>query len=136
MEAMNATGKSKHAWLAVIGLCLVCCVRPVACAPDPSKILMRIPLGSRLTELDRHLGKFYEVSSVRERAVAKDNEARDLGDYDRWTASKAERDAFTGEVTFSHYSSVIPDDLAPSFMVRLVYVGGVLKAKDYGILPG
>ncbi len=70
------------------------------------------------------------------RGIGKEDEARDLGDYDRGSASKAERDAFTGEITFSHDSSVIPDDLAPSFMVRLVYVRGVLKSKDYGILPG
>ncbi|MBX7132088.1 MAG: hypothetical protein K1X67_05345 [Fimbriimonadaceae bacterium] len=61
---------------------------------------------------------------------------RKLGAYVDWTATKATRDSFTGEIRFYHHSAVIPDDLAPSYVFSLIYVNGVLKEKGYGHLPG
>lgn len=61
---------------------------------------------------------------------------RNLGPYAGWSANNAERDRFTGEVRFSHVSTVVPDDLAPSFFIHLVFVEGVLREADYGTRPG
>lgn len=134
----------------LLALCALNCLRPITCRPDPKSVIARIPLGSRLSELDTHLDKFYESSdvvawipnpkaprgtgSMRDRYGAFDT--KNLGPYDSWRAEKAERDRFTGEVRFYHHSAVIPDDLAPSFVIYLVYIDGVLKEADYGYLPG
>ncbi|MCC7436214.1 MAG: hypothetical protein IT363_16180 [Methanoregulaceae archaeon] len=134
----------------VLGLCLAPCLISIACRPDPKAIVTRIPVGSRLSELDAYLTQFYESSDVLKwtpnpKARRGTGSYRDkyggfdtlnLGPYDRWTATKSERDRFTGELRFYHHSAVVPDDLAPSFWVYLVYIDGVLKEADYGILPG
>ncbi len=149
-EARAKGWPARYAWLALIGLCLVLCAVPIACRAEPKRILASIPLGSKLSELDRHLGHFYEDSKVREwtktptserlsaYAAKKygDSYVRHLGPYDGWAATPAERDTFTGEIVFFHLSNVIPDDLAPSFMITLVYDRGMLRDKDFGYLPG
>lgn len=130
----------------LFGLCLSPCLISIACQPDPKAIVAKIPVGSRLTELDTHLDKFYGSSSVKE-WIPNPNVpnwadhrgafgTRDLGEYNDWKATKAERDHFTGELNFYHLSGVAPDDLAPNFVIYLVYVDGVLKEVDYGFLPG
>lgn len=122
----------------------------MTCGLEPRAIVAGIPLGSKLTDLDRQLGTFYESSNVDqwlpERTPATSNKpiatsfglffVRHLGSYPSWSPSKPELETFTGELTFTHYSDVIPDDLAPSFSIRLIYVGGVLKAKDFGFCRG
>lgn len=122
----------------------------MTCGLEPRAIVAGIPLGSKLSDLDRHLGTFYESSNVDqwlpERAPATSGKpvatsfglfyVRHLGSYPSWSPTQSEVASFTGELTFSHYSDVIPDDLAPSFSIRLIYAGGVLKDKDFGILPG
>lgn len=134
----------------LITLCALNCLRPIACRPDPKAIIAQIPVGSRLTELGRYLPKFYDDSVVvewvpnpkarRGTGSSRDKyggfDTRSLGPYDGWSAKKAERERFTGEVQFFHHSAVIPDDLAPSFSIDLVYIDGVLKEADYGYLPG
>ncbi len=148
-EKSQLTG-AKYWWLALLALCFVPCVIPIVCKGDPRKIVAGIPIDSKLSELDEHLGKFYDDSNIEawgnaptETRSTKYMKAkfgfsyvRDLGKYDSWTASKSERDAFTGRIEFYHYSSVIPDDLAPSYVVTLIYVNGALKEKDFGFLPG
>lgn len=151
MSTAKAESKvARYWWLALVLLCLVPCLTPLNCGYEPRAVVAGIPLGSKLSELDDHLGKFYDSSSVEEWGnVPTENKAtnymkgkygftyfRKLGDYEHWTASKVERDAFTGEIVFYHQSSVIPDDLAPSYAVSLVYVKGVLKDKHFSIMPG
>jgi len=131
-------------------LCALNCLRPIACRPNPKAIIAQIPLGSRLSELDQHLVKFYEDSEVvawvpnpKARRVTgsyRDKyggfDTRNLGPYDGWGATPSVRDRFTGEVRLFHFSAVVPDDLSPSFFIYLVYIEGVLKEADYGHLPG
>lgn len=135
-----------------IGVVAVCslCLQPIACRPNPKAIIAQIPLGSRLSELDQHLVKFYEDSEVvawvpnpkapRGTGSYRDKfggfDTRNLGSYEGWNATQAERDRFTGEVRFFHFSAVTPDDLAPSFFIYLVYIDGELKEAHYGYLPG
>lgn len=141
---------AKFWWLAVAGLCLALYAVPIARNGDPRAIVAGVPLGSRLSELDGYLGKIYERSTVeawsntptgtRSTAWMKSKHGfeyvRSIGAYDTWRASKATRDAFTGRIEFFHYSSVIPDELAPSYVVTLVYLNGLLKKKEFGYLPG
>lgn len=127
-----------------VAACALCCLQPIACRPNPNAIIAQIPVGSQLVDLDRHLPKFYVVSSVqawtpnpktsthpdprRDKYGAFD--VRDLGPYDDWTASREERDRFTGLLRFIHYSGVIPDDLDHPFDLHLVYIDGVLRETD------
>lgn len=140
---------ARYGWLALLGLCLLPCLTSTIGRLDPKAVLAPIPLGTQLSKLDGYLGKFYESSSVEEWVAVRTRDStghrktkygsffvRELGEYDVWTASEANRDAFTGEILFFHYSRVIPDDLAPSYVFSLIYVHGVLKEKDYGHLPG
>ena len=141
---------AKYWWLALLGVCIILCATRCASGHDPKDVVARIPIGSKLSELDKHLGKFYGSSSVEEWGNAPTatraskqmkseygfSYVRELCTYEAWTASNEERDTFTGKVEFTHYSSMIPDDIAPSYVVWLVYVDGVLKEKDYGHLPG
>ena len=134
----------------VIAVCAGTCAIPILTQPDPAAFLKAIPLGSKLSELDKYLGKGYNNSSVQRWIPYKEKKAvgtyktspygkfevRGLGEYGSWDASQAERDSFTGEINFFHLSAVIPDDLAPSWVMSLTYVNGVLKEKDYGQLPG
>ena len=127
-----------------------CLLDPARLCKQPSSDCGRIPIWSKLSELDLYIGKFYEKSSVEEwvpsRTAGSSDKpvktklgslyVRHLGGYDSWTASATERESFTGEITFYHFSAVIPDDLAPSYVVSLVYVRGVLKQKDWGVMPG
>lgn len=103
-------------WLLPLLLCPVLCMLPIITKPNPTAILAKIPLGSNASELENYLDNFYEESTA-------------SPGWDR-------RESFTGTVNFYHYSWVIPDDLAPSFVVTLTYVKGVLVRKDYGHLPG
>lgn len=146
-----ATGR-RTSLLIGIGVVAVCslCLQPLACRPNPKAIIAQIPIGSQLSELDRYLPKFYENSVVVEwgtnqkarRGTGSRHDkygafdTRNLGPYDGWSAEWGERERFTGEIQFFHHSAVIPDDLAPSFSIDLVYIDGVLKEADYGYLPG
>ena len=140
---------ARYWWLALLGLCRVPCIAPIACRLDPKAVLSPIPVGSKLSELDKYLTKFNGGSMVQEwvSVGAKDSPehrttkygsfyVRDLGEYGTWSATKEERDAFKGELLFFHRSTVIPDDLAPSYVFSLIYVSGVLKDKDYGHITG
>lgn len=139
----------KRWWIGVLLVCIAACLTPIACQLDPKTVLAPIPIGSKLSELDKYLKEFKDGSGVEEWVSARAADSpehrttkygaffiRDLGRYDRWTATKETRDVFTGEIRFYHYSSVIPDDLAPSYVFSLIYVKGVLKEKTYGHLPG
>lgn len=134
----------------VLGLCLSPCLISIACRPNPQAIVDQFPIGSHLADLDTYLTEFYEDSDVvewipnpkapRGTGSTRDKyggfDTRNLGPYDGWNATKSERDRFTGELRFYHHSAMIPDDLAPSFFVILVYIDGMLKEADYGIMPG
>ncbi len=143
---------AKYWWLALLGICVLPCVLPIACKRDPEKVLSRIPIGSKLTELDELLSRDRDdegevtewipaSKTLDSRVKLVTNEfgvfiQRDLGSYDGWSASATERNSFTGKITFFHHSWVIPDDLAPSYVIDLIYINGELKAKNWGILPG
>src|SRR5438045_2050628 len=94
-------------WFALLGLCLLPCLTCYGNRLDPNAVLAPIPIESKLSELDRYMGKFYDNSSVLEwHAVRPLNSTGhrktkygsfyqvDLGVYERWDATKAERDAF------------------------------------------
>lgn len=150
MSVETARGRlARHGWFALLALCLLPCLASYSCRLDPTAVLAKIPVGSKLSELDKYLGRFYDGSSVQEwvpdRTAATTGHrttpygvfyVRELRDYDAWPATQSERDAFTGELSFYHHSWVIPDDLAPSYVFSLVYVHGVLKEKEYGQMPG
>lgn len=145
----SALAVEKRWWIGVLVVCVGACLMPIACQLDPKAVLAPIPIGSKLSELDKYLKEFKDGSDVEEwiRVRAKDSPEhkttkygsffiRKLGAYEAWTATKETRDAFTGEVRFFHRSAVIPDDLAPSYVFSLIYVNGVLREKGYGHLPG
>ena len=145
--AAQLNKKNRVWWLLVPGLCVLLCLIPYACRPDPVAVLAPIPLGSRLSRLDQYLKLSFDNSEVEvwvplvEGSTSRTTaygifSIRNLGRYEDWDASDSDRDRFTGEILFYHYSSVIPDDLAPSYVFSLIYVNGVLKEKDYGHLPG
>lgn len=150
MNVKKARKVPRYWWLALPLLCLVpCAIDFTDDRHDPKGVIAQIPVGSKLSELDKHLVEFShsEVYGwVSERPAdsswgSKQTKygsfyVRKLGEYDAWTASKADRDAFTGELSFYHLCWIIPDDIAPSYVLDLVYVDGVLKEKEYGHLPG
>lgn len=145
----SGLGVEKRWWIGVLVVCVGACLIPIACQLDPKAVLATIPIGSKLSALDKYLKEFKDGSEVEEwiRVRAKDSPEhrttkygkffiRKLGVYQDWTATKETRDAFTGEIRFYHHSAVIPDDLAPSYVFTLIYVNGVLREKEYGRLPG
>lgn len=150
MSAKQAQRKvEKRWWIGILWVCIAACMTPIACQLDPKAVLASIPIGSKLSDLDTYLRKFKDGSKVEAWVSARTADSpehtttkygsffiRNLGRYDRWTATKEVRDAFTGELRFYHFSSVIPDDLAPSYVFSLIYVNGVLREKSYGHLPG
>ena len=126
---------------------------PLSCyifgtAPNGEETLARVPLGTKLSQLDElAVGGWDSISKVAEYSAAKGDEkptktpfgeyvVTDLGEFKDWQASDAERDGFTGVVTLLYFSAVIPDDLNPSFAINYFYVEGVLKQKEYSQLPG
>lgn len=142
---------SRTAWIGFVALLVVSSLilLPIVCQPDPQVVLEKIPLGSKLSELDKYLPDLNGGASVQKHiptSSAKSNTmptggngayyVRDLGEYKNWNATKSERDEFTGEIHIYHYAGVAPDDLAPSYIFWLFYERGILKKKDYGHLPG
>lgn len=136
-EGTDARIATKVGWLILVPICVGLCMLPIACRIDPVKTLARIPTGSKLSELDRYLDQIYSRSTVERWTTERDpagsgrieNEfgsfrTQNLGDYEIWNATKTERDGFTGELLFFHHSSVIPDDLAPSYVFSLIYIDG------------
>jgi hypothetical protein len=117
-----------------------------ACGSAPHDIVTPIPLGSNLSDLDRHLqrgeGSRGEViawlpagKSPKATDPLETNElgtfiVRVVGSYDDWKAPPEERNRFTGEITFYHHGTASAD------VNRLVYVDGKLRKKDWGFLPG
>lgn len=147
--ATTAKKVSKYWWFALLGFCLLPFLTCYATRLDPTSVLAPIPVGSKLSELDEYMGKFYAYSNVLEWHSNRPSDStghrktkygsfyiRDLGDYESWKVLRTERGSFTGELLFFHISYAIPDDLAPSYVFSLVYVNGILKEKDYGHLPG
>jgi hypothetical protein len=144
-------GKGKHVtywWVGVLLVCLAAGLTPIACRFDPKAALAPIPLGSKLSDLSEYLNLSYD-SDVQEWLAAPTADTtghrttkfgsffiRELGNFDGWRASRTTRDAFTGEIRLYHYSRIVPDDLAPSYVFVLVYVRGALMEKGYGQLPG
>ena len=94
----------------------------------PHDIVAPVPIGSRLSELDRYLRRAPDS----EGEVREDPNAPNPyhGDYDVWSATPDERDRFTGEIDFYHHGSTSSD------MNSLEYKDGRLIKKDWGFLPG
>lgn len=130
-------------WLALLVLCVSPCLMPLTCSIDPDRFMDRVPLGSKLSELDQHVGRFSRWTNVDEWTLEKTQQSYDwtrktdygefyvrtLGSYQDWSAPAAVRDRFTGEVVFEVGSPINLDDLAPVYHVSLLYVDGVLKKK-------
>lgn len=136
-------------WIGVSAFFLLFCLQPIACKVDPASTLERIPIGSRLSDLDGYLSsRAYEGSVVSEwtgdgkdvlsqlQTGGNQQSLRHLGAYQLWAATQGQRDSFTGSIKLFHQSKVIPDDWAPSFVIHLIYIKGVLKFKEWGQLPG
>ena len=134
--------------LALVGLCFV--LSRSGCGGNAEEALRAVPIGTKLSDLDQNLRLVFDESEVEEWLDVRSSgsagqpkktrygtfRVRSRGDYRRWTATKAEREVFTGEIVFMYRSWVIPDDWDPSYVVALVFVDGVLRDKDFGFLPG
>jgi hypothetical protein len=136
--------------LAILPFCCVPCIWPILRWPDPKPIVDGIPAGSKLTELKAFIpaakrGKFRVWRKVAEKQGEHDHRVkissvsffvREVAKEEDWLTTSPELAAFTGKIELHHFSSAIPDDLAPSWIIELVYVDGVLIEKRYGYLLG
>lgn len=127
-------------------LFLACLLLSGACSSAPHDRVGPVPMGSKLTDLDRHFtmlpdsrGEVTEwlpgnrpVKAGEERVTNEHGtfNARSLGDYDGWTATPEERNRFTGEILFFHHGSTSAD------VNSVIYRRGKLVQKDWGFLPG
>lgn len=154
----DSRSKDSKFWLIfVVTLCVVCILPlavflPAVTAPNAEKTLARVPIGSKLADLDELAnGRYDGLSDVTEwirvsiqpgnTESLESNEhgtfnTKDLGSFRDWKASTKTRNRFTGMIHLVYFSDVIPDGLNPSFFIDYVYVDGVLKKKDLGHLPG
>ena len=113
----------------------------------PHDTVTPVPLGSKLSELDRYLhrgaGSEGKVTQWIPARITAGNPVynefykefgmfipKKLGSYDEWKASSEERDKFTGEIQFIHWSSTSDD------VNTFIYINGKLLKKDWGFLPG
>jgi hypothetical protein len=122
--------------------------------PEPEATAKQFKLGTKLSELESQLGSWnpkdvevYEwtkSNSTDQRGFEGPFVGDEGGQYHQmyagslaaWGMPASTRDRFTGRIVMFHHSWVVPDDLAPSFVIELKYVNGVLAKVDYGILPG
>lgn len=145
-------------WTTCLVVFAITCLLPLGCllafgtAPNMEKTLARVPIGSKLSELDElavtgydSLSDVYEWVPVTDESTTTEKQfsnehgtftGKDLGSFDNWSASDKERDSFTGEIDLVYFSIVIPDDLNPSFIIIYIYVEGRLVKKDMLGLPG
>lgn len=140
-------------WLILLVLVSPCVLCFGSCylfgtAPDGQRTLAKVPLGTRLSELDElAVPGWHSLSDVAEYRKPRGGEkavktwfgnfvVTEIGEFKSWKATDRERDAFTGEVRLHYNSVVIPDQLNPSFSIHYFYVDGVLKEKIYAQLPG
>jgi hypothetical protein len=125
------------------------CLLPILRWKDPKALVDQIPIGSKLTALESFIGDSFKDYSVWERVAegrgdvnrrvqTRDGEffVRKVEKSANWLSESPERPEFSGMVLLFNYSHVIPDDHAPSYVIELVYVDGVLEHKSYGFLPG
>lgn len=116
------------------------------CGSAPHDVATSVPLGSRLSQLDRFLirgtgseGEVTEWITVGNGSPIPKGSLKNSygifrrhsrGDYDGWNASPQARDAFTGEIVFVHDGSTSADANS------LTYVKGKLVKAAWGFLPG
>ncbi len=116
------------------------------CGSAPHDLVSKVPDGSDLNDLDRHLargpgskGMVVEWTPLAPFAVPDEKSVcnefgnfkkKSLGAYDYWKATPEERSRFTGEITFTDHGSTSSD------VNSLIYVKGKLRKKDWGFLPG
>ena len=139
-------------------LLAVCALFTIACGvgePSGEEIANRVPLGSKLHQITAYVdiqnmdaqviawlprpAGAARPSSEREEAERSgeisnefgDFRQRNLGSYDAWNASTAEKEQFTGEINVVSSPGGMELDIAVFY-----YVDGVLKKKDWGHLPG
>lgn len=105
--------------------------------PEPEATAKRFTIGSKLSDLDRQLGDWQPSSSEVSESTPS-SEPKDSGQSNRVLKTRIGDigEDFQGTITLYHHSWVIPDDIRPSFLIELTYVGGKLVDVDYGILPG
>lgn len=145
-------------WLKVVGIFIVTCFLPTVLfylnctAPNMGKTLDRVPIGSKLADLDQlavkgfsRFSRVYEFTATSERGNGTGDRVSNefgtfvvnrLGFYTEWEASAQERNRFTGSVVLQYHSVVIPDELNPSFQITYFYVDGRLVDKQLQRLPG
>lgn len=117
-----------------------------ACGSAPHDLVSSVPLGTKLSDLDRYLkrgggnpGEVTEWTPATKIPQEPDhvlsNEfgvftVKKLASYDDWKASTQDLNAFTGEVTFTDFGSTSAD------VNTFIFIRGVLRKKDWGFLPG
>ena len=138
--------RERRPWLTIISLPLLLCILFVALSwSGRHDIVSRIPLGSKLSDLDQYLpwsaGTSGEViqwrPAIDSTADGKGQITNELGkfttvslgSYDEWKATVQDRDRFTGEIMFFRHSLTSAD------VNSLVYHEGRLYKKDWGFLP-
>ncbi len=135
-------------WTVFASICLLLLLVELqfSCGSAPHDLVNRVPIGSKLSELDRYLnrgsGSYGEViewaraDKLADRsAVQIQNEfglfiKKDKGFYDQWQASKQERDRFSGEIRFIHHGTTSSD------VNSFIYIDGKLQRAEWGFLPG
>jgi hypothetical protein len=124
--------------LVLLGLVCAQCARH---SNSPTDILSRVPLGSKLIDLDKYVGDFglkpgdvMQFGSFGNQRDTFSGEAageRNLGRYDKWRASMGERKRFSGKILF-----YLEDVLMNMKLLEFTYMNGKLIQKDWGNLPG
>lgn len=110
-------------------------VLSAGCASAPHDLVTAVPLGSRLSDLDKYIqrgpGSEGEVTGqfTRDSSAPLTIHLREAS-YDRWSATAKERDTFTGIITFTDYGTTSAD------VNDFTYKEGRLVDKDWGFLPG
>ena len=127
--------------MVALGLSGLACVQCARHSNSPTDILSRVPLGSKLIDLDKYVGDFgltpgdvMQFGSFGNQHDTFSGEAsveRNLGRYDKWRASMSERERFSGRILF-----YLGDVLMNMKLLQFTYMNGKLIKKDWGNLPG
>lgn len=94
--------------------------------PEPADIVEGVPLGSKVSSLDRYLEGEVQEGDATVSSADTEGEVS----YRTWKATRHESSEFTGEITF------IDQGFFSSEVYTFKYVNGLLVEKDWGFLPG
>lgn len=119
--------------LAVLTLMFGICLFP-SCDSARHDLVTLVPLGSKLSELDRYLDRAPTSTGEVDGYIASKEAGAEptpvSEDYDGWGVTPEQKDRFTGTITFYHHGSTSDD------VNELRYRNGKLVFKDWGFLPG